>query len=142
MKGRPAHELSDVHAEQALLLEVIASVADGLGVYAADGEQQWVRVKWPVVADVRERELHSVMREFARSVTASLAGRDVDRVRSAHASGIARDISIVGDCYRLRAIGLTPGFFGAHASVLVIADRLREETPNRHRLSEQFGLTA
>jgi DNA-binding CsgD family transcriptional regulator len=127
--------------EQTFLLEVIASVADGLVVYAENGEEQWAKFRRTSAADARDVALRASMWELAGSL-ASGSSAPVGEAARAPGRGVLRDVAVAGGCYRLRAIRLWAGFFGANASVLVVAERLRERTLSRQRLSERFGLTA
>jgi DNA-binding CsgD family transcriptional regulator len=140
--GPERPHLPELNSEQALLLDVIASVADALGLYGAAGEERWTRVRASVAtAGSGDLTLRAAMRGLAGSVAAD-SSRGGGEAARAQKPGVVCHVAVATGSYRLRAIRLRPGFFGTAASVLVVAEQLPQRTPDRQRLNERFGLTA
>jgi DNA-binding CsgD family transcriptional regulator len=132
----------DLDAEQIALLEAIASIAEGLTLYDARGQEQWTRVALTVLGEPAQASLSSAMREFTRAVAPrgwDRVGREAAQPRGAPPT---REVILVGTRYRLRAVPLWPGFFASEGALLVIAERLPAELPSARCLSARFGLTA
>lgn len=133
------HELA---SEQTLLLDAIASLSYAVAAYAATGECQYRRVAGGPPDDsstallgAMEALAHSLI--FRRAASGVVeAGPEVGRV-----GVVAVEVPTANGRFGLRAIRFRPGVFGSESSVLVTAERLRDEAIDRSRIRERFGLT-
>jgi DNA-binding CsgD family transcriptional regulator len=133
---------SELASDQTLLLDVIASVAHAVVAYDARGEAQYARIGRGAAA-AAGAALAAAMEGLGKAVAYDAVDGDVgERSTFIGVAPVLRDIATAAGRFRLRAVRFQPGFFGSHASVLVIAERLRDEAPNHDSIRHRFKLTA
>jgi DNA-binding CsgD family transcriptional regulator len=143
--GDPRRE-HDLASEQTVLLDAIASLVYAVGAYGTRGECQYRRVGGSAhvmgcaaLLEAMERLARSVVGPTGGTAKSPTAKSPTSELGHIGAAGL--DISTTTDRYRLRAIRLRPGLLGSEGSVLVVADRLRDDALDRARIRERFRLT-